>query len=520
MLFNPESRKKNILKASAAGMIGWIVAACLGFAYRMVFLRVLTVEYLGIDSLFANVLGLLGLAELGITDAIIYRLYEPISAEDTGRVGKLMRFFRNTYRIIALVIFLLGCAVCPFIKQLIRDASEIPQDVNIYLVFLLLVANTSSTYLFSYKFSLLSADQKQHKVTIINLVITFARYSGQLLTLLATKNYTVTLAAGIVLTLLCNWLASRWVGRQYPQVFAAEGGLSDAEKKQIYRDTFAALLHKIGGTVVTSTDSILLTKFIGLAITGIYANYQLVISSLSGLIYAILNAFTPSLGNAHATLGSAERYAFYKKSLFLNFWIVGTASCCLYILLDDFIFLWLQSNLCLDRWTTLLLCILFYMETMRRVSISYTMSCGLFTRDKLRPVIESVLNIGISIVCLKWIGTAGIFMGTILSNLATVFWREPYLLYKYAFHQRLSAYWKAYLKNLAVTVGAAGIAFLLKRMLFGDSVGIAQWAVCGLLCVAVFQVLFVPAFFRTEEFRYFFGLIRQRLRRRSGPKPS
>ena len=512
MLFNPESRKKNIFKASASGTIWWAVTACLGFVYRMVFLRVLTVEYLGIDGLFTNILGLLGLAELGITDAIIFRLYGPISIEDTECVGKLMRFIRNIYRLIALVIFLLGCGLCPFIKQFIRDSAEIPKDVNIYLVFLLLVAHTSSTYLFSYKFALLRADQQQYKVNIINTILSFVRYSSQLLTLYVTKNYTLTLASGIVLSLLCNWLAGRWVSRQYLQVFEIEAELSGAEKRQIYWDTSAALLHKIGDKVVTSTDSILLTKFIGLTITGIYANYQMVIFGLSELIGAILGAFTPSLGNAHATLGSAERYAFFRKSLFLNFWIAGTASCCLFTLLDDFIFLWLQKALYLDRWTTSLLCFLFYLETVRKVSISYTMSCGLFTRDKLRPVIQSVLNIIISIVCLKRIGTAGIFVGTILSYLVTAFWREPFLLYRYAFHQRLVEYWKAYLINLIVTVGAVWISTMLKRTLFADSIGFVQWAVCGLLCTAVFQVLFTLAFFRTKEYRYFSGLLYQRLR--------
>lgn len=94
--------------------------------------------------------------------------------------------------------------------------------------------------------------------------------------------------------------------------------------------------------------------------------------------------------------------------------------------------------------------------------------------------------------------------------------REPYLLYRYAFGQRLSEYWQLYLRNLVVTVGAAWISFLLKRTLFGDQIGILQWAACGLLCAALFQVLFILAFFRTDEYRYFSRLIHQRLRGRSG----
>ena len=516
MVFNHEARKKNVLKASAAGLINCVVGLALQFGYRMVFLRVLTYAYLGIDRLFADILGLLGLAELGVADAIIFRLYAPISREDTEQVGKLMRFFRRAYHLIALVILILGSIACPFLGHLIRDAGEIPQDTDIHLVFMLLLLQTASTYLFSYKLSLLNADQKQNQTSMLNTLSAVVRYSVQFLILVTTESYTVTLAAGVVVTLLCNWLAGKWVEKQYPQVFRSASELSKQEKGEIYHDSSAILLHKIGATVVTSTDSILLSKLIGLTITGVYANYQMVISGMTGLIGAALGALTPSFGNLHATMNEAERYGVFKKTLFLNFWIAGITTCCLYNLIDDFILLWVKKALFLDELTVLLLCILFYMQNVRRVSISYTMSCELISRDRYRPVVESVMNLFVSILCLKTIGTAGIFLGTIASNLATVFWREPYLLYRYAFRRKLSDYWKLYALNLAVTAGAIWLSARLKDMLWPGRLGVAAWVACGFLCAFIFQILHGLVFFRSNESRYFAGLLRRWIHRKLG----
>ncbi len=514
MVFNHEARKKNVLKASAAGLLNCVVGLVLQFGYRMIFLRVLTYAYLGMDRLFADVLGLLGLAELGIAEAIIFRLYEPISRENPEHVGKLMRFYKRAYHLIALAILILGSIACPFLGYLIQDTSEIPKDTNLHLVFMLLLIQTASTYLFSYKLSLLSADQKHNQTNNLNTLIAFARYSVQLLILITTKSYTITLAAGVVVTLLCNWLAGKWVETQYPQVFQSKSDLSKQEKEAIYHDTSAILLHKIGGTVVTSTDSILLSRFVGLTITGVYSNYQMVIAGISSLIASPLGALTPSFGNVHATMKEAERYGVFKKTLFLNLWIAGLTACCLYNLIDDFILLWVKKELFLDERTVLLLCILFYMQTVRGVSILYTLSCGLINRDRFRPAVESVLNIVLSILFIKTIGTAGIFLGTIVSNLATVFWREPYLLYRYAFRQKLGDYWKLYTVNLIVTAGATWLSAQLKGMLWEGCLSAAAWVACGFSCAFVFLILHGLVFFRSEEYRYFAGLLRQWIHRK------
>ena len=97
MEFNHQSRTRNILKTSFTAGICRVSNILLGMAYRMVFLRYLSVEYLGINGLFSNILGVLALAELGFSSAINYRLYKPIRMEDCVRVGRLMHFYRKVY---------------------------------------------------------------------------------------------------------------------------------------------------------------------------------------------------------------------------------------------------------------------------------------------------------------------------------------------------------------------------------------------------------------------------------------
>ena len=100
------------------------------------------------------------------------------------------------------------------------------------------------------------------------------------------------------------------------------------------------------------------------------------------------------------------------------------------------------------------------------ISSSYTTACGLFVRDKARPVIEAALNLVISIAALKIIGLGGIFLGTIISSLLTVFWREPLLLYKYAFGKSVADYWKEYIKSaIVVLISSLVVRFFVDSLI-------------------------------------------------------
>ena len=83
---------------------------------------------------------------------------------------------------------------------------------------------------------------------------------------------------------------------------------------------------------------------------------------------------------------------------------------------------------------------------------------GAFYYDRYRPIAESAINIVVSIVLAKRMGVAGVFLGTIISTVATCLWGEPYVLYKHVFHKRSYGYALAFSIYMAVT-GFACVAW-------------------------------------------------------------
>lgn len=444
--FNSSKREINAIKISTIGVSTTIVKVILGFVYRTIFIYYLSKEYLGLNGLFTSVLQALSLAELGISSAITYRFYKPVSEGNVLQVGKLMNYFRKVYFLIALVITILGLTLTPFVPYMINNVNEIPKDINIYAIYLLFLVNSSSSYLFSYKLALLNVDQRNYVTSIIKLICNVVQTVSQIVVLIYTRNYTLTLCVGIICTILTNFIAGEWTKNKYKSIFRIKDTLSKAERKEIISDTKACMYHRFGTIALEATDNIVLTKMVSLAATAIYSNYSLIISNIIVLIREALGNFTSVIGNASNKVDKTEFYILYKRMLFISLWVSFVIATCVFIVVDDFIEIWIGSDYKFDLLTTATLSIQFFLMIARIPNASFTDATGLFIKDRIRPLIEALINIVISVVLTKYIGIAGVFMGTILSYAFTAFWRQPYILYKYSFKRKQTDFWFVFLK--------------------------------------------------------------------------
>lgn len=152
-------RTKNATRNIIFGVILKVYQILVPFLMRTAMIYLMGVQYLGLNSLFASVLQVLNLAELGVGSAMIYSMYKPIAEDNNTAICALMKLYRTYYRIIGFIIAAVGLALTPFIPKLI--SGDVPQGINIYVLYLLnLGATVLSYWLFAYKNSILQAHQR------------------------------------------------------------------------------------------------------------------------------------------------------------------------------------------------------------------------------------------------------------------------------------------------------------------------------------------------------------------------
>ena len=263
--------KKNAKNNIVFGLLSKIILMILPFVMRMVINNTLGAEYLGLNSLFSSILNVLALSELGISSALVYNMYKPIAEDNQKKINALLNLYRKSYRIIGIVILSIGVLLIPFISKLIHGSA--PDGINIYIIFIIQLINTVLSYfLFAYRQSLLVAYQREDVNSITNLITQLFLQILQIIILYATKNYYFYVICLPGFTIINNlWIA--YITQKMFSKAKCEGYLDPGTLKDIKKLVLGTFIQKACATTRNSLDSICLSAFIGLTVTGIYNNY-------------------------------------------------------------------------------------------------------------------------------------------------------------------------------------------------------------------------------------------------------
>jgi O-antigen/teichoic acid export membrane protein len=497
-------RIENSFRNMSVNLLFHVLTMVLAFICRTIFIRMLTTEYLGLNGVFGNVLSLLSLSELGIGSAIIVSLYKPLAERDENRISSLMNFYALSYRIIGVFVFLCGVGLLPFLKYLINTRDTIP---NLHLLFLMFVANSSASYFFSYKRTIITADQKEYICTINNCIFLTVQNILQILVLLLTGKYIAYLSAALLCTLLSNIFISIKANSMYPFLKTNKSRLTRPEIKGFLKKVAAMMSHKFGSIVIGSTDTLLISSMIGTVWAGLYSNYLMLINIIVCFVNIVFSSVSASVGNFNATEGRERVFFLFKVMMQLSCWIYGFCSICFIVLFRPFIVLWIGEEYLLYDFTVMVIIVNFYMAGIMKLTKSFNMVSGLYFKTRFIPWIYASVNIAVSIMLLRICGIAGVFLGTLSGCLVAEFWYEPYVLYRDRFLKPPVLYFLLYAKY-AVMLAAAGF------FTYYTSALLPYFVYKAVVCVIVPNMCFYALNMRTKEFFYLKSICTKGLKQR------
>ncbi len=463
---NNNSRSQNSIKNASSEIAVRLLTAGSKFALRTVFIWSLGIQYAGVSSLFNDILFVFSLAELGINRAIAFALYKPLAHHDDEAVARIMRFYKIVYRIIAGVIMLAGILMLPFLHYLVKDVPDIKE--SIYVIFILFVIQSASSYLFIYKATLLEANQQKRIVSYVNIVATILQVICESLILVFLKNYYLYLVFSITFTLIKNIVISYLAERQFPVLKKKKiQKLTKEESKQIKADIGATAIYNVSNVAVQTTDTVVTAAFFPTTIVGILGNYRLITNTLNTLISQISASCVPSIGNLAVTASPDRLRKLHGQLSFIMFVIANFVCSTLVTLLNAFVGnIWLEPQYTFIMPTVLVIIFNLYLCIMQYPNTAYRNSNGLFVQGRLRPAIMAVLNIAFSISlavlftnvdimqsdAAQW-GVFGILLATPLARIVTETWFDPRVVYKHVFKAPMKKYFATRILYFLVTVG-------------------------------------------------------------------
>jgi len=500
-------RTENSIRNITVSIVSQLIMVILGFVSRKVFLESLGIEYLGVNGLLTNVLSMLALVEGGIGLSITYNLYKPLAEKDTHKVIALVQLYKKVYGVLSILILIISLGLFPFIDNLMKDGDSIS---NFWIIYFLFVAKNMVSYLNAHKWSLINADQKGYVLTIMDLLFQIITTIVKIIILVLTKSFILYLIVELVIYIIQNIVNGQIVNKRYAYIKTrVRHSLDSSTMENIKTNVKALFLHNIGGFLVFGTDNILISAYISVAMVGIYSNYTMITGQLSSMLGLIINGLGASVGNLIATESNFKTYSIFKMTYFVTFWIYSFGVTFLFNLLEPFISWWLGEEYLLNTILLVLILSNFYINGMRTAIGTFKNKAGLFVQDKYAPLIEGSINIVASLILVQYYGLAGIFIGTIISSILTVFWTQPLIVYKNVFKTSVRPYFTRYLYYALITLftcmSTSSICnTLVKGNSFLSLVGL------GLICLIVPNVIFFLIFCKNEEFKYMLRIILSR----------
>ncbi|NLV57883.1 MAG: oligosaccharide flippase family protein [Clostridiales bacterium] len=503
------SRTHHSARNALVGTLCQILTILMAFVVRLFFVRALSVDYQGISGWFSNILSILGISELGIGTALVVSLYKPLAQGDTPRIRATLRLLHRAYRYVGLVVLGLGLLLLPFLPVLINKQTDL---VDLRIVYLMFLAQSVFSYWFwGYKSAVYTADQRQSRIHVISLIVSLCSSTLQILVLVLWHNYYAYVALYAPAVLLKNLLTAASANRDYPYLKRLshllpeeddQVSLPRSDRKSIFKNLFGLSLYRLSGTMLTATDSLVLGKFIGFTILGIYSNYLFVITAVTTIFSLIFQSFTASVGNLHVTGDLPHRRFIFRSINLLDGWLYGFGAVCLYVLLDPFVALFFGADrVFADPSVVLIIAMNFLTSGLLENTIMHKDACGLFWQGRFRPVFSAGLNILLSLWWVHSWGISGVLAATIVSRLLTTWWFDPWMVHHYALQTGVKGYFGQTCLILLLSTLCGGTLKALQGWLF-PAFTLGGLTAMLLLCLTVPNALFWCVFHGKPEYTY------------------
>lgn len=486
---------KKGLKNIIANIFAQVVTLLLGIVVPRLMLVNLGSEANGLFTSIGNVLTYVALLEAGVGAAATQALYAPIARDDRWRVNEIIaavdRFYKRTGGWYFAVILLLT-----FVFPLTFNSS-LPKWQIMAVMFLSGLPGVIKYYYQGKYILLLRAEGRSYVLTNLSIIVNIATSATKITLLILGCNivelqvmYLVFNVAQVVCILIYIRRHYPWLSMRVKPDYAA---ISQSKN---------ALVHQISSLVFFNTDVLILTYFCGLKTVSVYSMYTM----LFGIISTAITNFSGANFILGQTFNTDRERSLRLLDVYEIFNMVLTFS--LFCIANMFILPFMQLYTrgvtdinYVDIYLPYLIISTQLLSNGRNSSLQIIEYAGHFKQTQWRSILESVINLSVSLACVFKFGIYGVLLGTIA---ALLYRTNDMIIYanKKILHRSPWKTYRRWLVNLALFIAVTVLSKPLFAHIALDTYPrIILWA--AITCVIVIPLFFaVASLFDRETYRY------------------
>lgn len=411
-----------------------LVYSCLLFVRTGAIIKLYGPEINSISQTASQIFTYFTLFESGLNSAYLFKMYEPMRSRKYKRINSLYMGLSISLKKISIrmLIILLPVSLlyCSFI-----DIKMTSYQTAVLIMVLMGVRFIIPYYISLAKKTLLIIHELKYMVDAIDSIINIVIVMMELILITVFKCHIIwTLCCGILVTLFSGMIYLYLIKRSCKESVGNDVRPSfDAEDM-----TKDIIVHQIGGLSNNNIDTLILSIYDLLSVTA-YQAYNTIILYPIQFLNRISETFRASFGLKLLT-DKKEAYTLFQELMTVH---ILAAMVLLPVFLnsvDSFVYLWIGEEYILSDVDVFLFSLILLHRILINPVYIIRDGKGLYHESKWYTVVQSIINLILSVILVKPLGITGLLIGTLIPTYLFCAPCNYYLVYKKVFEKKLVIY--------------------------------------------------------------------------------
>ena len=376
------------LRNFAAGSLFSLISGIAMYISRIVFLKYMTVDYVGYTSLFEHVFLLASVLDSGVATSLTSFMARALIGDDEGKKNGVLREARRVYLVVSTLMLTLLFSISLFYFR----------RKGLFLPSLFYFVGQCAQYYLEWRVLALNASGRND---IVSQYVHMGRTAGavaEIAVISLTHNFTLYVFVSMVSVVLSYILLFYKAGRVYPWMNEKEGAIDKKEEKYLILIMPSMFSHRFGSLFFRSYEIIAVDLVFGFSIGGRYSNMLFISTAFMTVFWIFQNSVTGIVGEHYAAEGRKDSFLLYSKMAYLNL---------LFSFLAALIFLFFGKKIgeisfgsdnILQGAIPLFLALEMFLNSSRTTSIVFRDAMGDYHRDWWKPIVEAVSVILLTLI--------------------------------------------------------------------------------------------------------------------------
>lgn len=455
---------------SISPLIYQVITVICGFILPRLILSHFGTEINGLVNSISQFLAVISFLELGVGAVVQSSLYKPLADNDNINVSKVIasadKFFRKLGYILAIYVIVMLFYYPYLVKQSFGFV------FTATLILAISIRSFAQYFFGIVNRLLLMADQKAYiqyvAQTLAIIINTVACYS------LIMLDCSVQIVYGM--TSLIFFLQPYTIHLYIKKYYALDRKINyDVEP---IKQKWNGVAQHIAAVILSGSDTVVLTIFSNLVNVSIYAIYFLPMSGARLVIMSMISGIEALIGNLWAKQDLHELRKFFAWTE----WLIHTGTTLVFtltaVLIVPFVQVYTHGVNDANYMQPLFGVLLVAANSGHCLRLPYNimiLAAGHYKQTQHNYIIAAVMNIAISIICVKQFGLIGVALGTLAAMVYQTVWMAWY-------NSKNFIQWpmKNFFKQMAVNAVSAVSIFIVSGYFTMTGVSYLEWVILAI----------------------------------------